>query len=267
MGSVSKQMKSLNMKKLLFCAVAFTGLVAASLRAGTETYKQVAPPPPPPMYGLGFYGALELGANVYQNLPGSRTFTQDNPNFPGFGDTLDVSPQHNVGFWGGLKFGYVFNPTGWVVRPTVELDSFYNGFNTDTNFTLRDPNGDVLRSSSSSNRLNSGVWLFNFILRLGPPTWQFQPYVGAGPGVYYAEGAGFSFTGPNGELFNTGGGRNHADFAFDVVAGADYFFTPKLSAFVEYKFLEYTSSQVNTSRSRTLGQQLVGAGVRYFFWP
>jgi len=255
------------MKKFSILASLLVGFGMSSVRAGTETYKQVAPPPPPPVYGMGFYGGLVLGANVYQNLPSSRTFTQDNPNFPGFEDTLEVSPQHNVGFFGGLKFGYVFNPTGWVVRPTVELDSFYNGFDTNTSFTLRDPNGDVLRSSSSSNRLNSGVWLFNFILRIGPPTWQFQPYVGAGPGVYYAEGAGFSFTGPNGELFNTGGGRNHADFAFDVVAGADYFFTPKLSAFVEYKFLEYTSSQVNTSRSRTLGQQLVGAGVRYFFWP
>jgi len=255
------------MKKFSILASLLIGFGMSSVRAGTETYKQVAPPPPPPTYGLGFYGALELGANVYQNLPGSRTFTQDNPNFPGFEDTLEVSPQHNVGFFGGLKFGYVFNPTGWVVRPTVELDSFYNGFNTDTNFTLREADGDFIKSAHSSNRLNSGVWLFNFILRIGPPTWQFQPYVGAGPGVYYAEGAGFSFTGPNGELFNTGGGRNHADFAFDVVAGADYFFTPKLSAFVEYKFLEYTSSQVNTSRNRALGQQLVGAGVRYFFWP
>ena len=41
------------MKKLLFSILALTALVAASLRAGTETYKQVAPPPPPPLYGVG----------------------------------------------------------------------------------------------------------------------------------------------------------------------------------------------------------------------
>ena len=253
------------MKKLIFVTLAFTALVAASLRAGTETYKQVAPPPPPPLYGIGFYGAIDAGANVFQNLPGSRTFTDDNPNSPFFGDSLEVSPQHNVGVFAGLKLGYVF--LKGVIRPTIELDSFYNGFDTDTNFTLREPDGDVIRHSSSSNRLNSGVWLGNFILRFALGDGRFQPYAGAGVGVYYAEANGLSFTGPNGETFNTGGGRNHTDLAWDVVAGSDYFFNPKLSAFIEYRFLEYTSTQINTNQNRTLGQHLVGAGVRYFFWP
>jgi hypothetical protein len=57
-----------------------TGLLAASLRAGTETYKHVAPPPRPPLYGVGIYGAIDGGANVYQNRVGDRTFTQHNPN-------------------------------------------------------------------------------------------------------------------------------------------------------------------------------------------
>ena len=87
------------MKKLLFSTLALIAFVAASLQAGTETYKQVAPPPPPPMYGLGFYGAIDMGANVYQNRGGDRTFTQDNPDRIGFGDTLDVSPKNDVGFF------------------------------------------------------------------------------------------------------------------------------------------------------------------------
>jgi len=266
MRATEEQMKGLNMKKFSILVSLLIGFGTFSVRAGTETYKQVAPPPPPPVYGIGFYGAIDAGANVYQNLPNSRTFTQDNPNFPdSFGDTLEVSPQHNVGVFAGLKFGYVFNP-GWSVRPALELDSFYNGFNTDTNFTLREPDGDFIKSAHSSNRLNSGVWLFNFILRLGPPSWQFQPYIGAGPGVYYASLNGISFTTPDGETFH-GSGRNHADFAFDALAGFDYFFNPKLSVFVEYKFLEFTSTQINTSQNRALGQHLVGAGVRYFFWP
>jgi opacity protein-like surface antigen len=256
-------MKDLNMRKLLFTTLALTGLLAASLKAGpAPDYKQ-APPPPPPNYGVGFYGGLLLGANVYQGLPSSRTFTDDNPESPFFGESLEISPQHNVGFFGGLKFGYVFG-TG-VVRPTLELDSFYNGFNTDTNFTLREPDGDVIRSGSSSNRLNSGVWLANFILRFAPGNQKFQPYAGAGVGLYYANFAGFDFTGPNGETFSTSGGRSHTDLAWDVVAGADYFFTPKVSAFVEYKFLEYMSTQIDTNDNRVLGQQLVGAGVRFFF--
>lgn len=254
------------MKKIspLLTAV-LIGFVAAQLQAGEEVYKQVAPPPPPPVYGTGLYGAIDAGANVFQNLPGSRTFTDTDELSPFFGDSLEVSPQHNVGVFAGLKLGYVFG-TG-VIRPTIELDSFYNGFDTDTNFTLRAPDGDVIRSGSSSNRINSGVWLGNFILRFAPGNQRFQMYAGAGVGVYYAEANGFSFTGSNGETFNTGGGRNHTDLAWDVVAGSDYFFTPKLSAFIEYRFLQYTSTQLNTNQNRALNQHLVGAGVRYFFWP
>src|SRR5262245_2395790 len=130
------------MKKLLFSTVALTGLLAASLRAGPAVeYKQVAPPPPP-MYGLGFYGAIDMGANIYQNRGGDRTFTQDNPNLPGFGDTLDVDPKNDVGFFGGIKLGYVFG-TG-VVRPTLEGDFYYNGFLCVANFTLRDITDTVL---------------------------------------------------------------------------------------------------------------------------
>ena len=253
------------MKKLLFFAFAMMTSLGSAVRAGepTVTSDKNVVPPPPPVYGTGFYGAIDAGANVFQNVPGGRTFTDDNPNSPFFGESLDVSPQHNVGVFAGIKLGYVFG-TG-VIRPTVELDSFYNGFNTDTNFTLREPDGDIIRSGSSSNRINSGVWLANFILRLAPGNQKFQPYVGGGLGLYYAETNGFSFTGPRGETFNTGGGRSHTDLAFDVVAGSDYFFTPKFSAFIEYRFLEYTSTQFNTGQNRALGQHLVGAGVRFFF--
>jgi opacity protein-like surface antigen len=250
------------MKKPIIFALLLFGFATASLQAGgPEVYKQVAPPPP--VYGTGFYGAIDLGANVFQNFPDSRTFTDDNPNSPFFGESLEVSPDHNVGFFGGLKLGYVFG-TG-VIRPTIELDSFYNGFDTDTNFTLREPDGDVISRGSSSNRIDSGVWLGNFILRFAPGCQRFQPYVGAGVGVYYASTGGLSFTGSNGETFNTTGGRNHTDLAWDVVGGSDYFFTPKVSAFIEYKFLEYTSTQFNTNENRALNQHLVGAGVRFFF--
>src|SRR5213075_2321580 len=105
------------MKKLLLSTVALTGFLA-SLQAGTEVYKQVAPPPPPELYGLGFYGAIDMGANVYQNRGGDRTFSDDILNSPFFGDTLTVSPKNDVGFFGGVKLGYVFC-TG-IVRPAIE---------------------------------------------------------------------------------------------------------------------------------------------------
>ena len=261
------------MKKLLFSTASSAALLATSLIAGPAVeYKQVAPPPPP-MYGLGFYGAIDMGANVYQNRGGDRTFTDDDPNSEFFGSTLDVHPKNDVGFYGGIKLGYVFG-TG-VIRPTLEGDLFYNGFRGGADFTLNEvdtPCPGCASELSTHQRnattwINTGAFLFNVILRLGPPTWKFQPYAGAGVGVYYAESAGVEVTDPvTGRTpINTGGGSNHADLAWDVVAGSDYFFSQNISAFIEYHYLDYTSTQIDTNHSRDLGQHLVGAGVRFFF--
>ncbi len=227
------------MKKTYLILATLLPLLAVSLQAGPAVeYKQVAPPPPE-LYGLGFYGAIDMGANIYQNRGGDRTFSDDNPNSPFFGDTLTVSPKNDVGFFGGVKLGYVFG-TG-VFRPTIEGDFFYNGFRGGADFTLRDSFGDVLRSSSATTWINTGAFMGNFISRFA--FGRFQPYVGAGVGIYYAESAGAEFQGPRG-TFNSGGGRSHADLA---------------------KFLNYTSTQINTNQSRNLGQQLLGAGVRVHF--
>ena len=254
-------MKRLSDRKKLYLVIALVaGFLAAPLHAGQEVYKQVAPAPPPELYGLGFYGAIDMGANVYQNRGGDRTFSDDNLNSPFFGDTLTVSPKNDVGFFGGVKLGYVFC-TG-IVRPAIEGDFFYNGFRGGADFNLRDSFGNSLRSSSVTTWINSGAFMGNFILRFA--FGRFQPYAGAGVGIYYAESAGADFQGPNGSL-STGGGRSHADLAWQIIAGTDYYWTPKFSTFIEYKFLNYTSTQINTEQSRNLGQQLVGAGVRVHF--
>jgi opacity protein-like surface antigen len=251
------------MKKLLFSTIALTALVAASLRAGpAEPYKQVAPPPPP-VYGTGFYGGVDMGANLYQNRGGDRTFTNNDLNSPFLGYSLDVNPKNDVGFFGGLKLGYVFG-TG-VVRPTLEGDFFYNGFRGGADFNLVDPFGTVVAQRDLTTWINTGAFMGNFILRFD--FGRFQPYAGAGVGVYYAESAGAEIVDPvTGRVpVNTGGGQSHADLAWQVVAGSDYFFTQNMSAFIEYKYLDYTSTQIDTNHSRDLGQHLLGAGVRFFF--
>jgi opacity protein-like surface antigen len=257
------------MKKVYLSTAVLIGFLAVPLQAGTEVYKQVAPPPPPPMYGLGFYGAIDAGANVYQNRGGTRTFTGDNRindiTDRDFDATLEVNPKNDVGFFGGIKLGYVFG--SGVVRPTVEGDFFYNGFRGGADFTLRDRFGDTIAQRDVTTWINSGAFMFNFILRFAPGSQRFQPYAGAGVGVYYAESAGVEVVDPvTGRVpVNTGGGASHADLAWQVIAGSDYYFNPKMSAFVEYHYLNYTSSQINTEQSRNLGQHLVGAGVRFHF--
>ena len=243
------------MKPLILIAVAIGILLSGSLFAGPpEAYKQVAPPPPPELYGLGFYGAIDGGANVYQDRGGTKVFSDE------FGDTLTIDPKNDVGGFGGIKLGYVFGRG--VFRPTVEGDFFYNGFRGGANFTLREPDGDLIRSSSLSTTINTGAFMGNFIGRFA--FGRFQPYIGAGVGVYYAESAGAEFQGPHG-TFSTGGGKNHTDLAWQIIAGTDYYWNPKFSTFLEYKFLNYTSTQINTNQSRNLGQQLVGAGLRFHF--
>jgi opacity protein-like surface antigen len=252
------------MKKFFILPLLLFGFVTISLQAGQEVYKQVAPPPPP-LYGLGFYGAIDMGANIYQDRGGDRTFTDRIGGTEDFGDTLTVSPKNDVGFFGGVKLGYVFG-TG-VVRPTIEGDFFYNGFEGGANFTLRDSSGVVLGQRNLTTWINTGAFMGNFILRFAPGNQRFQPYAGAGVGVYYAESAGTEVVNPvTGAVpINTGGGQSHADLAWQIVAGSDYYWTPKFSTFIEYKFLNYTSTQIETNQDRDLRQHLVGAGVRLHF--
>ena len=172
------------MKLIALIATAIITVASSCLLAGPPDYKQAVPPPPPPVYGTGFYGAIDLGANVYQNRGGDQTFTDNNPNSPFFGDSLDVSPKNDVGFFGGIKLGYVFG-TG-VVRPTVEGDFFYNGFRGGANFTLRDRFDDVIAQRNVTTWVNTGAFMANFILRFAPGNQKFQPYLGAGVGGYYA---------------------------------------------------------------------------------
>ena len=252
------------MKKSLLLTAIVVGFLTASLQAGPAVeYKQVAPPPPPELYGLGFYGAIYMGANVYQNRGGDRTFTDDRVGTEDFGDTLTVSPKNDVGFFGGIKLGYVFG-TG-VFRPTLEGDFFYNGFRGGADFTLRDSFGNVLAQRDVTTWINTGAFMGNFIGRFA--FGRFQPYAGAGVGIYYAESAGTEVRNPvTGNVpINTGGGQSHADLAWQIIAGSDYYWTPKFSTFIEYHFLNYTSTQIDTREDRDLRQHLVGAGVRVHF--
>jgi opacity protein-like surface antigen len=276
------------MKKFYILASLLLGFVTGSVQAGGEVYKQVAPPPPPPVYGTGFYGAIDAGANVFQNLPDARTFSGD---FDDFTFDIKYNPKNEVGFFGGIKLGYVFG-TG-VIRPTVEGDFFYNGFRPGADFTLdaRTTGGpERIASASVDTWLNTGAFMGNFILRFAPGNQRFQPYVGAGVGGYVAQSQGVNVQtsiGVNGQisretLRNFAGTDSFADLAWQVVAGADYYWTPKISTFIEYHYLDYTSDTLiavrdTETRQRiqafkkdfntnlSLGQHLVGLGVRFHF--
>jgi opacity protein-like surface antigen len=285
------------MKKFSLLASFLLGLMTVSLQAGEPVaYKQVAPPPPPLYYGTGFYGAIDAGANVFQNLGDTRTFHDTDEDF--FGGRLDVDlkvePNNEVGVFGGIKLGYVFG-TG-VIRPTIEGDLFYNGFRPGWDATLNTtftacPGCPPLTfrpvHGSADFWTNSGAFLANFILRFAPGNQRFQPYVGAGVGAYYAETEGLNVEFervrgriPKEFLRENAGTNEFADLAWQVVAGSDYYWTPKFSTFIEYHFLNYTSDTLLAVRTREqrqqireikrefdldLKQHLVGVGLRFHF--
>ena len=139
-----------------------------------------------------------------------------------FGSDLHVNPKNDVGFFGGIKLGYVFGHG--LVRPTIEGDFFYNGFRGGADFTLNEafsPSGARFRTAQRNvtTWINTGAWLANFILRFAPGNQKFQPYLGAGVGIYYAESAGVQVNDPvTGAVpINTGGGASHADLACDAL--------------------------------------------------
>src|SRR5438094_7302678 len=89
----SKPLNPLFMKRLNLIIIATSTLLSSSLLAGPPEYKQVAAAPPAPeLYGLGFYGAVDAGANVFQDRGGTRVFSNE------FGDTLTINPKNDVGF-------------------------------------------------------------------------------------------------------------------------------------------------------------------------
>lgn len=231
--------KLIHLTSTLALALLFAGLAKAG-----ETY---SPQPPPEVFGTGWYGAINLGANIYQDRGDVRTFTN------GFGDTLTLDPNNDTGFFGGIKIGYVFGTS--PVRFALEEDLFYNGWDTGWDSTLMV--GPLTTTGTTSVRINTGAFMTNGIMKFS--NGKFQPYIGFGIGAYYGESAGGNF-GP----FTVGGGSSHADFAWQVIAGSDYYLNTKNSLFVEYKFLEYTAYP-DRGDTRVLGQHLLGAGWRFHF--
>ncbi len=238
------------MKTISLFTFATIALVSSSLFAGPPEFQPVAPAPPTCLYGTGWYAALEGGGNVWQEFDDSFSRTLRS------GDVVDVKIDHNLGGYGGLKLGYVF--TNGNIRPAIEEDMFYNGLSTDVHVNL---NGTEV--AHSSNLINSGAFMTNFILRFA--FGKFQPYVGGGVGGYYAEAAGSDITiNRTGRTFRTSGGTNSGSLAWDVVAGADYYWTCKFSTFLEYHFLDYVALDVGDGKHQ-FGQHLVGGGIRFHF--
>jgi opacity protein-like surface antigen len=249
------------MKQLLTIAAVIASVAGTVFAGPAPSFKKMVVEPRPEIYGLGWYGALQAGMNVFQDLD-VVNFTTNG------GNLLVANPNSSVGGFGGAKVGYVFN-TGRI-RPAVELDLFYSGFGFSYSAFLPATGGTAAYGAT----VNSFAYIPNLLIRfdLG----RFQPYVGGGIGGYFAS-SGLDSLASSG---NAGGRRgvvsnDSASWAWQIIAGADYYFSERFSLFGEYKYLNYEDFEPfdNTTPGRaifkgadqTVDQHLVGIGVRLHF--
>jgi opacity protein-like surface antigen len=235
-------------RNILITAASAVVLTASSLAGETSvvsTKNVVAPAPPPVYYGTGFYLGLEAGINAYQDF-GSKEFSIR-------GNDVKIDSNQKIGGVGGLKAGYVFG-TG-TVRPAIEADLFYNGVKADLDARV---NGNKTKFNAQGD-LNSGAFMGNFLVRFAFD--RFQPYVGAGAGGWVAEANDLEVT-IAGKTHDFGSSNSNSGFAWQVIGGADYYFTEKFSAFLEYKFLNYEDAGISGDN---LAQQIVVLGLRWHF--
>lgn len=231
------------MKKLLILLTA--GIAAtSSVLAGPSTPQSKLVTPVEELYGVGWYGAIDGGVNIYQSFSGGESASVR-------GHKLSLDPSGEVGGFGGLKLGYVFG-TGFV-RPALEADCFYNGFESNLDLKV-----DGKHLAGLDSRLDSGAFLGNVLIRFNLD--RFQPYVGAGAGCWVGKANDASVK-IGSRSYSVNGSDTETGFAWQVVAGADYYFTPKFSSFLEYKFLNYEDCVFDGA----IRQQLVALGLRLHF--
>lgn len=240
------------MLKSILSTAACAALIASTALAGeTTTYtpsKNVMPIDAPILYGTGAYIAVQAGASISSDVSDSQVYDVG-PN------TLQFKANDNVGFVGGLKFGYVFG-TG-TVRPVIELDTFYNGVQADFDTYV---NGSKTGGNVQAN-FDSVAGLANFMLNFSFGSGRIQPHIGVGIGGYYGEANDVQYTTPGGTKFSTSGGSG-SGLAWQIVSGTDFYINSKTSIFVEGKFLNYEDAGISGD---TLTQNIAVLGMRWHF--
>jgi opacity protein-like surface antigen len=231
---------------ILAIALAAVSLPAFAGERTVSTSKGFVSQDPELPYGVGWYAAIQAGINAHQNTvddSSDRVFNSIRFSF---------EDDSNIGGFVGAKLGYVFG-TG-KIRPAIEFDGYYNHFDLD----VKGHAGPV--DFDFGGDVDSGAFLINFLVRFD--FGRFQPYIGAGAGVHHTE-ASDPVARVNGVTIE-GTGDSVTDFAWQIVAGSDYYFTEKLSLFLEYKYLNYEGTG-NEIIDHRIDQHLVGLGIRYHF--
>jgi opacity protein-like surface antigen len=150
--------------------------------------------------------------------------------------TADLSYEMSNGFLAGAKFGFV--PAALNRILAVELEYNYSKIEFSTLMTPGFVAGDSTITGFGQDMNDSHTTFhsvsLNIIARY--PEGKAHPYIGFGPGMTYTE---ISFNEP--DLFGESG--NDTGFSYQVIFGADFDITSKITLGLAYKYFEVNPVQ------------------------
>jgi opacity protein-like surface antigen len=196
-----------------------------SLLAGVTLLAMSAIAPSPPAARAEWYVAGQIGVTLPSG-GGLSSIDVGTPFLPGTTHS-DLDLQNSI-LYGG-KLGYYFRSARWFGLETEV-------FNTTPHIKEQSHTFSNPSSPSSPSATLQGahfrvvMWApLNIMLRY--PKSRLQPYLGIGPGIFFAriKGEGLGAESPTSTSSNGTIGLN-------AKAGVDYYFTRRLSAFGEWKY-------------------------------
>lgn len=254
------------MKRLLqalgVVAVAVAALPAGTIAADMPDYPVIETPEPAPLPAAGaWYLRGDIGYKFYNNPEGRAS----NADYGALGGVADFSDEDMGEAWNvGVGVGYKFNQ---YFRTDFTLDyetpgEFYGRANCVATCGATDYSEETANISAWSGLVNGYVDLGTY----GGLT----PYVGAGIGASYLRTSGTETS--NGGNYS---GDDTWNFAWALMAGASYAFTPNWSMDVGYRYinlgdarsadLDPAGTEVMHVQYNDIDAHEVRVGLRYTF--
>lgn len=196
------------------------------------------------------YIAFQLGANTHSDLS-SLKVTRSGATVATLSN-LDLK----TSFLYGGKAGYYFSGLNWLGIETEVYRS--NPDIKQQTVTLTETGGMSESDTIAKTDVRVTTWAFNLLARY--PGESFQPYAGAGLGLFFSK---VNVTSPRLNSDNWRPGLN-------VLAGANYFLTKNIALFGEYKFNHASLSfnvtgAPNEAVKANYNAHLLAFGVGYHF--
>jgi len=216
--------------RVVICAAALAGLTSLASTAHAE-----------------WYVAGQLGANV----PNRLTETKGTGSLAG---STYTSQNMQVSLAYGAKVGYFFERAKWL---GIETEAYNSTPNIKPQAVgVSQPGGTAYPTSAGQN-LRVTTWATNLIARYPGET--FQPYVGAGVGVFFANMSN-----------SMGSAASNWTPGLNALAGMRAFLTEKVALFGEYKY-NYADFQFDNVFNQKRGisarysANIIVGGLSYHF--